>query len=88
MSALPETNVHADAVITPLMTDHYLEHQYGHLSPSELAEQDIADQHKSRVAQLQIAALYLIIHSSEEVSDWIRSYHIFTNQVSDETTYN
>jgi hypothetical protein len=87
MSAQPESTTDYEATVEPLYTDHYLEHEYGHLSPSELANEAINPKYHARMAQLQIAAMYLINHTSDEMIEWIKSYHVASDQLSNDTTY-
>lgn len=71
-----------------LLLDQYLEDMYGHLSPTELAREDIDGRHKARVAQLQMTALYVIAHTCDEMAEWLRSYQVSSNQIPDGSTYN
>lgn len=87
MSAQPEATHDYEAVVEPLYTDHYLEFEFGHLSPHELANESIDPKHHARMAQLQIAAMYLINHTSEEMIEWIKSYQVASNQLSNDSTY-
>lgn len=87
MSALPESGFEHEATIEPLFTDHYLEHEYGHLSPDELAVAGIHARYRARLAQLQIAALHEVTHAPEESLVWIKSYQTYSNQLSLDDTY-
>ena len=93
MSALKDSEIvlssytHNATVIT-LVTDHYLESEYGHLSAHELHEQQgIDDVCKKRVVELQIAAI-ATLHSAgiatplAELSSWIECQQTLTNDYS------
>ena len=91
MSSLPETENQAllhDTDTFTLPTDESLEWHYGHLSPDELLALDIPDRQKTRITQLQIAALYIVsLASDNELRDWINCYHAASGQSSDDSTY-
>lgn len=60
------------ALVAPLTTDLYLEHEFGHLSPQELLEIDIRPEEKLRVIALQLAALHVVHHTPSELVEWIQ----------------
>jgi hypothetical protein len=82
MSALPNANLIPEATITPLLTDHFLELEYGHLNPRELTKVEIVDEAKLRVVALQIAALQIITHDPSELYDWIHCQQSITGDHS------